>query len=310
MSSLELIALSDVHLTSSNPIGRKDNMIKTQFKKLRFVFNYAKENNCIILQAGDFLDKSRDWVLLVALMKFFRSYPDVRFYCVLGQHDKYFYSNTKGTTLGILEQMNLITILDYKTPFGIGALNIFGSSWGDPLPEPAHPTDNILVTHRPIADRQIYPGQEYTDYQKFFDDHPEYKLILVGDIHRSFHLNNNKRYIVNTGPMLRAEANEYNIDHHTPHFFHFTYKHSYIDKSKNKMYGKIVSIPHKPSEEVLSRSHIIEREDIDISELSSLIEEVVDQDSNKIKLEKVFKDKSIKPRIRKRMKEIYDDAKG
>ena len=272
MTALDIIALSDCHLRSTIPIARKDNLVKTQFKKLKFTFDYAQEHNAIILQAGDFLDKSRDWTLLVMLIEFLSKYPDVRMYCVLGQHDRYFYSNTKATTLGILEHMNLIRILDHKTPFGIGPLNVFGSSWGDPLPEPSHPTDNILVTHRSIADREVYPGHEYTDYEKFFNDHPEYKLIVVGDIHRRFHLNDKgiytgeaKRYIVNTGPMLRIEANEYNIDHHTPHFFYFKYYHSYANPKKNKMDGKIIAIPHKHSDEVLSRSHIpmIDEENID-----------------------------------------------
>jgi len=308
MSNLNIVALSDVHLRSSNPIARKDNIVKTQFKKLKFVFDYADKHNCIILQAGDFLDKARDWNLLIMLIEFFEKYPKVQMHCILGQHDSYFYSKTKGTTLGILERMEIINILtnsDTKNviPYQINyGWNIYGNSWGEPLPiVKTKLQNNILITHRSIADTQIYPGQKYTDPQNFLKSNPEYNLIIVGDIHRSFnYISSDGRHIVNTGPMLRAEATEYNIDHHTPHFWHFN-----IDNS-NQLEGHIVSIPHKPSEEVLSRSHIIERSDVDITEMSQLLDRVIDQG---FEIKNIFSDNSIKPKTRRLLKEIYNNAK-
>ena len=141
---MNIIALSDVHLRSTNPIARKDNIVKTQFKKLEFIFDYAVKHKCIILQAGDFLDKSRDWNLLIMLMQFFGKYKDLDFYCVLGQHDSYFYSKTKGTTLGILERMGIISVLDHNTNWNIDDWNIYGSGWAEPLPVTITKHKNIL----------------------------------------------------------------------------------------------------------------------------------------------------------------------
>lgn len=306
-----IIALSDVHLRSTNPMARKDNLVKTQFKKLKFVFDYAEKHNCVILQAGDFLDKSRDWVLLVKLIEFFGKYPDVQFYCVLGQHDTYFYSTTKGTTLGVLNHMNLINILDHKVLFGVDAWTIFGSSWGKPLPRPAHPTDNILVTHRSICNSEVYPGQEYTEPQKFLEDNKKYKLIIVGDIHRSFYYKKDNRVIVNTGPMLRAEANDYNIRDHEPHFWHFQIGSPYSKLNAGAVQGKRINIPCKPSDEVLSRSHIEARpQGIDVDDITSLLGQAIDTSGNKIIFDTLFDNKEIRPKIRRHLQDIYDNAKG
>lgn len=312
MEPMNIIALSDCHLRSTTPIARKDNIFKTQFKKLKFIFDYAQEHDCIILQAGDFLDKSRDWAMLVSLIDFLGKYPDVRMYCVLGQHDKYFYSQTKATTLGVLEHMNLLRILDHKVPFGLGPFNVFGSSWGDPLPEPSHPKDNILVTHRPICDNRIYPGQEYTRSKKFLKSNKKYKLIVVGDIHRAFfHRIKNDHAIVNTGPMLRNEANEYNMQEHKPHFWHFqTMGTGYL--SKLQLQGQKIPIPHKSSDEVLTKSHIPKDHDpdLDIDGITSLLGKAIDSTGNKIIFDNLFKNKDIRPKIRKHLQEIYDNAKG
>lgn len=303
---MNIIALSDTHLRSSNPIARKDNIVKTQFKKLKFIFDYAVEHDCIILQAGDFLDKSRDWNLLVMLMNFFGKYKGVNFFCVLGQHDSYLYSRTRSTTLGILEQMGIISIIDSQTNWTIDDWNIYGSGWNESLPT-VETQNNILITHRSIADTEVYPGQEYTHYEKFLKKNNKYDLIIVGDIHRSFHhKSSDGRYIVNTGPMLRAEATEYNIDHHTPHFWHFEFK-EYDDESLT-ISSQLISIPHKSSDEVLSRLHIIERSNVDITEMSQLLDKVIDSKEKEISIQRIFTDESIKPKTRRLLREIYDNA--
>ena len=305
--NINIIALSDVHLRSSNPIARKDDIVKTQFKKLKFIFDYAIEHDCIILQAGDFLDKSRDWNLLVMLIHFFGKYKKIKFYCVLGQHDSYLYSRTRGTTLGILERMGIVNILNNRMTQYIDDWSIYGSGWGEPLPKTNYYENNILITHRSIADTEVYPGQKYTDYEKFLKSNPEYDLIIVGDIHRSFNYRSSDvRYIVNTGPMIRAEANEYNIDHHAPHFWHFEVGNP---KQGSKIQGQIIPIPHKPSDEVISRSHIIERNNVDITEMSKLLDRVIDDKDKEFAIQKIFTDESIKPKTRRILQEIYDNAK-
>jgi DNA repair exonuclease SbcCD nuclease subunit len=304
----DFIALSDCHLRSSNPVARKDNILKTQFKKLKFIFDYADKNNCVILQAGDFLDKSRDWNLLIRLIDFLGKYPDVRLYCVLGQHDSYLYSSTKGTTLGILDRMNFINILDEKVPFGIGSFNVFGSSWEQPLPTPSHPTDNILVTHRSISDREVYPGQKYTEPKNFLIANPKYRIIVVGDIHRAFYYSEKNRFIVNTGPMLRIEATKYNLSH-SPHFWHFKTEKKY---NNPKIKAKRVFIPCQESHSVLSRSHLQEEVkddfDIDVSGISALINQSIDSQGNKDIFDNLFTGSSIRPTVKRLLKEIYYNA--
>lgn len=305
--TINIIALSDVHLRSTNPVARKDSLPKTQFKKLEFVFKFAERNDCIILQAGDFTDKARDWDLLIKLISFFRKYPAVKFYQVLGQHDNYFYSSTKGTTIGVLEEMGFINILNSHTSFRINKWNIWGSSWEESMPTPSSKLNNILVTHRSINPKQVYlyPGQKVIDSDLFLNKHKEYKLVIVGDIHRSFFRKlPGDRFIVNTGPMLRAEANNYNMVDHKPHFWHFKFEDNYVE-SVNK-----ILIPQKESHHVLTRSHIQDTEDVDVDKLIELIENTSIGNVNRKAIRQVFNDKTVRLRIRNLMKEIYKNAKG
>ena len=89
---MKLVLLSDLHITSVIPIARKDDVLKTGLKKLEYVLKYASRHNAAILQAGDFCNKARDWVVLFELSKLLSKYQ-VPIYAIQGQHDYYYRSN-------------------------------------------------------------------------------------------------------------------------------------------------------------------------------------------------------------------------
>jgi len=254
---MRLLLLSDVHIIYNNPICRLDDLVSFQYDKLKFIFDYAIDNNIkYILQSGDWVDNPRNYKVLSDIAFFLKEYKDnVSLFCVFGQHDTYMYSElTRGATnLGVLERTGLVTILGSKpTPLiGISLDNnthAYGVSYGEEIPEVESDDDfNVLVIHAPITDQPIHPKAEAIDAHEFLATNKDYNLILCGDIHRRFCIGDNKKnFIINTGPMIRKTADEYNLAH-IPSFAVF-------DTEEREF--EWVEIPHKPTDEVISRDHI------------------------------------------------------
>jgi DNA repair exonuclease SbcCD nuclease subunit len=252
---MKLLLLSDGHLLWDKPQGRIDDVRETQFDKWRFILQTAALENAIILQAGDFFNRPRSWYLLPEVMYLLKEYK-VPIYCVFGQHDTYMYSEKtrRATSLGILEAADMVNILSDKPFYTAEQLSaaIYGCSYGQEIPKiepPFREFFTVLVIHAPIAEHAEWPGQNYMDAETFATSHPEYDLILCGDIHRRFCIkwDRGAKWIVNTGPLIRKESTVYNFTH-KPGFYIF-------DTTKNED-PKWVEIPHRPAEEVLSRAHL------------------------------------------------------
>ena len=117
------------------------------------------------------------------------------------------------------------------------------------------------------------------------------------------------RIALNTGPMIRAEANEYNFVHE-PHFYHLTIPNH---PSENINYKKI-EIPHEPGEDVLSTDHISAKDtsiDVDVTKLTEdILNQKYQKTTRQIITKEIFNNKSINKRIRHKMKEIYANARA
>lgn len=242
---MNFILLSDIHATSITPSARKDVILQTFIEKITYVFKLAKKKKAVILQAGDFFDKPRDWNLLLHLINLIKTLKP-KIYTVYGQHDMYLRSDitNNATTLGILHQTGYLNLLT-KKPTIIKGVHVYGASWGMSPPEPEG-DHNILVIHAPIASAPLFPGHKYTSATRFTKKCSDYDLILVGDIHQYSYWNYDNVQMVNTGPMLRLDATLDNMEHE-PRCF--------IYNSDNKEIN-ILEIPHDESKVVLSRSHL------------------------------------------------------
>ena len=245
---MKFICISDIHLTADNPIARLDNLVETQFKKLEWVLNLAKKENATILQAGDIFNKPRSWMLLPMVIDLLKKY-NVDIYCVRGQHDDYMYSEQtrERTNLGILEKVGLIHPLS-EEPTTIRDIVISGANFGQNLVDIKRSTFTVGVIHTSVSQTALWPDHKFTPADEFLAKHTCYDFILVGDIHRQFEaIGEDGRRLVNTGPMLRSEATEYNFDHQPSVFLLDT------DNIENSTW---IAIPHEKSSVVLSRDHI------------------------------------------------------
>lgn len=302
---MRFLLLSDIHATSSKPIARKDNVMATFFEKFTYILEYAKKHKCIILQAGDFFDKERDWYLLFNLMKLLNKYK-IPIYSVFGQHDSYLYSNISKTptTLSVLNRVGLIKMLR-AIPVKVGrGIKLYGSSWQKPVPVPDELNPlNILVIHSSIYTKPLFPKHQFTRVKRFAKQNSGYKLVLVGDIHRQFMYINQTMHIVNTGPMLRLDAIEYNSTHR-PSAFVYDSRHDTINK---------ISIPHKPSEEVLDYTHLT-REDPTIAARTEWIklikEHQVVSPNIKANIRSTIRENPISKRAKEILMEVMESGPG
>ena len=208
---MKLLLISDLHLSSKVPVSRKDNTVNTQFRKLKYVLDYAKENGCLVLQAGDFFDKPRDWYVLSAVISLLRDdYRELLpIYVVYGQHDTYFYSDEvrSATSLGVLHSAGIVRVLTKDPVVFNDGLMLYGASYGedvkDIVVEKSANHVVVLVIHAPIVSESQWPGDQYIYSKKFLRENSQFDLVLCGDIHQMVAVCEGNRWLVNTGPMVR-----------------------------------------------------------------------------------------------------------
>lgn len=243
---MNILTISDLHIHTTNPISRKDDVLKTQLKKLNFILNYAKQNDAIIVINGDMFHNPRSWYLMAQVAEIIKGHS---IFAVFGQHDTYYYSlNTRqATNLGVLNKALLINILGPKPIRFNDEIHIYGASITEPIPEILDENKlNILSIHAPISDSALFSTHEFINAEDFISE-SKFDMIFCGDIHRKFIVEKNNKVILNSGPMLRIECTEYNFQH-KPGFW-------FINTETKKI--EYIEIPHDPAEEVLSRLHIV-----------------------------------------------------
>ena len=173
-------------------------------------------------------------------------------------------------------------------------IKIYGSSWHKPIPVPdEHNPLNILVIHASVYTHPLFPDHKFTDVKRFAKRNSGYKLILVGDIHRQFVYTNQITHVINTGPMLRLDAIEYNSTHR-PSAFVYDSRYDVVNK---------ISIPHKKYDDVLDYSHL-SKEDYTVSARAEWIQSIKEHQIISPNIKANIRRAIIKNPISRRAKEI------
>ena len=246
----KFVALSDIHLVPKNPICRKDNLVEVQWDKLDEVFEYATLRNADVLLAGDLHAVSNDYEVLSKFAAFLKKYQelDTHVWAVFGQHDMK-YRNPDNTNLEILINSGLVHLIPNS---GIvnGGLRICGCGWMEDVPEPDMNRINMLVIHAPISPKALFHGHSYIDAWAFMYEHP-FDITICGDVHRTFIETNDHCVCLNSGPLLRREADEYSFEH-KPGFWFINTSEITFD---------FIEIKSEPAKDVLTRKHISKSKD-------------------------------------------------
>lgn len=245
LNKTKFVAISDPHMVPKNPICRKDNLVEVQWDKLDEVLEYATLKNADVLVAGDFHAISNNYEVLNKLSAILKKYQELGtdVWAVPGQHDLK-YRNIKNTNLDILLSSGLVHLIP-KNGIANDGLRICGCGWMEDVPEPDMTRMNMLVIHAPISPKALFHGHNYIDAWTFMYEHP-FDITICGDVHRTFMEENQGHVCLNSGPLLRRDADEYSFKH-KPGFW-------FIDTEEITF--KFIEIKAKEAKEVLSRKHI------------------------------------------------------
>ena len=128
MSNLQknFILVSDGHLTSKQPKNRRDDITIASIKKFKFLANIMEARNAVILQTGDLTNTSRDFPMLLHIIKELTPYKETKIYFVKGEHDQHHRSN-KASIMDILIEIGVGKLLTSK-PTIISKAHIYGRS--------------------------------------------------------------------------------------------------------------------------------------------------------------------------------------
>lgn len=208
-----MLIVGDCHITDKRPESRIDNFEETVFTKLSFIFQTAKQYNCIVLQPGDFFDvPSPSYKLFTQVVKLLNRYNMIKLYVIMGQHDLRF-RNAENIALKALEQScTNFTIVNNSVL--IDNICLYGSSYNEDVPKVLNKNAfNILLTHRMILKEKIWEAQtDYADAANFLRSN-SFQLIVSGDNHQSFWVDSKvqKKCLFNNGALLRNKTDM--IDH-------------------------------------------------------------------------------------------------
>ena len=284
---MRLGILGDLHLTNRGPSRRLDNYFETQMDKLDQSFTIFDDYGCeVIIQPGDFCDSPTisDRVKAVVI-KFLmeRATPESYcnysnanelhgpWYCVFGQHDisGHSVSTLPNSPLAVLAAAGVVTILScVDWPVGTVSKDsdvcvvLYGAGFGELVPKPVSRDNyNVLVTHRMIGDRPLYPGQELANPRQFLRNHPDYNLVICGDYHYRFADTYCGRTIINPGALVRKTISKFDLEHKPAV--------AVFDTSTNEF--EFIELNVKPAEEVFDFSLEAKK---DNTKLSEFIEEL------------------------------------
>ena len=184
---MKFIMMNDWHFRATAPIGRKDDYVETQFRKLDQMIDYANEINAPILAGGDIFDAATapTWLVNRLILHLRRCKTSVN--VIAGNHDLpwHTYDRIRGSSICTLHEAGCLTLCENEGILFSKRAFVNLTSFG--LPPREAPTGDwfkILVVHEPVFDTAVpfYMSDALT-IDQLEKKYPGYDLILAGDIH-------------------------------------------------------------------------------------------------------------------------------
>lgn len=218
----DAILTADFHLTESTPVARTDDYLQAQANKLAFLQRLSTQhNNCPVLCAGDIFDK---WKASPWLCSWAYQLLPAPLITIPGNHDlpMHNFEYYDKAALALLEKVNSARICILKGDgIDVNKLRIMGVPSGQLAsfdPEQAEitngdgaggaPARRILLLHELVwagkapswAAGSWKASELIEEFGKHFD------LILTGDNHEAFTVEQEGTLLVNPGSMMRITA--------------------------------------------------------------------------------------------------------
>jgi len=320
---MKLGIFGDLHFTDRGPSRRIDDFFETQKQKFLQGLSIFKKFNCqYIIQPGDLFDShkisNRVKAEIINILKRELQNEEGIFF-VAGQHDISGHSlyTLKNSPLAVLEAAKVGTLLK-QDPILIEEkedswaypnnqkIKIYGASYGEQIPKPENSNDfNILVIHKMIGDKELFPGQELIKPNQFLRCNPGYKLVICGDYHYSFSSTYQNRTIINAGCLVRKTISQQDLDHKP--------SVAIFDTSTNEV--EFFKLDCEPIEKVFNLDKVTKLNKIDSEKfLKVLKERFEDKTKKEINfgwkriLSKIIKDKNPNSAIRNIIDECLEEV--
>ncbi|MFA5048695.1 MAG: metallophosphoesterase [Patescibacteria group bacterium] len=209
---MKLIVVSDDHLRDDLPICRNDiDWIGVQRDAEEFVYKKAIEHGCtIVCRTGDIFNQSIVVpeiynMMLDVICKY--GVQGVETYILPGNHDLYFHNfdaiskSSFGGLWNIAKSSAFLhTYHDLRDSVGIpyGKLNL-----KDGKPVISSSAKYVFLHELSFKDEKSRPMQKGFIAQELLDMFPVAQYIFIGDNHRNYVYENNNRYVISPGCLVR-----------------------------------------------------------------------------------------------------------
>lgn len=279
------IFTADWHLTDSQPICRTDDYIETQKGKIQFIQELQEEHDIPVLFAGDLFDK---WKVSPRLESYAIYNLPEGIIAIPGQHD------LKNHNLNLIEETS------FNVLKASGIINGDQSYWASytgqnyetirkcyvnttqnplfyyihtyPYGVPIKPLNddsrqqkgarNIVLAHQLTYIGRTWPGNMASNARKLLKSLPGYDLIIVGDNHKTFVVEEDGRLLVSPGSLMRMSADQTD---HKPCVFLYYAEDNHVEP---------VYLPIE--EGVINRDHLIKKEEKD-KRIQAFVERIRNQ---------------------------------
>ena len=270
---MKLAAVSDVHAMDRKPKNRTDKFPKLVLSKFKWILSDLKEKGIKkLLIGGDMFDSATCSHFLIARIGRMILKSEIEVIVVPGQHDMRFH--TKGldnTPLGILKSLDVIKIPTIENPYRTKKMNIYGCGWGDEdqlkdLLKNTDVSNDTLVIHRMVTkSKALFDAQiDWVSGKNMLKRFP-FKLIISGDNHERFVVENAGQVLINSGSIVRLTKAQIE---HVPGY------HTYDTKTGEVKFYKIPILPWKEvfDEDKIEQDEEIERRTLGIKDIIEKIE--------------------------------------
>jgi len=246
---MNFIITSDWHICDKIPLCRIDLFEDNMFRKVTEIVDLADEYDAKILIAGDLFDKWRiSHKTMTHLMMLLERSAEI--FCIPGQHDlpqhnlRNLYTSALGelTTAGYVLCANEVTMQTYED------VDIVAVPFGEKVPKLKREKNRILI----LMLHQFTYQKTAQDWQKdigtkdtaLLKKYPEADMIITGDNHQRFMIDQRSQILINPGSMMRRTADQYD---HEPAVYLY-------DSERHEVEEILLDIC--PNHTAISREHI------------------------------------------------------
>jgi DNA repair exonuclease SbcCD nuclease subunit len=201
----KFILMSDMHLRFDRPVCRTDDYVQAQTNKLQFVKDYMWKNDIgYILHGGDLFDywKPSPELITYAMSNIIHE----SLISVAGQHDlpQHSMDLIKKSGIGTLKESGYVSFYSGHD------VHIIEVNFGETVPTCIERTKepHILIIHKFLWDTKTPFSDAQSNAEAFLRKHDCFDLILSGDNHTPFVLQDGHRLLVNPGSMMRMESSQ------------------------------------------------------------------------------------------------------